>query len=49
MAFDLDAAINERIDELLAELPPLVDDDYHHAAAILATAKPADREAIPAA
>jgi hypothetical protein len=41
-AFDLDAAMDKRIGELLADLPPLLDEDYRRAAAILATARPAD-------
>lgn len=43
MAFDLDAAMDRRIDELIADLPPLTDEDYRRAAAILATATPARR------
>lgn len=43
MPFDLDAAIARRVDELIAELPPLTDEDCRRAAAIFATARPAVR------
>ena len=40
MAFDLDAAIAKRVDELIADLPPLTEADCRAGAAILATARP---------
>ncbi len=35
--------VDQRIDELLAQLPPLTDEDRRRAAAILSTARPRTR------
>lgn len=45
MAYDLDAAIDRWVDQQIALLPPMTPDDFSRAAAILASARPAAREA----
>lgn len=42
---ELTEAMSRRIDELLAQLPPLTDEDCERAAAIFATATPAAQDA----
>jgi hypothetical protein len=44
MAAEIPASWQRRIDELLAGLPPLTDENCRRAAAIFATARPACRD-----
>lgn len=43
MTFDLEAEMDRRIAEILAELPPPTDEECRGAAAIFATARPLPR------